>query len=238
MRRASSRKAALAGAVMGTLFWTASSFALPVVNANWEAPTDTTDSTSTVATGWTMTASGEVGTAGNRAAFYSNVDSGRWSFWLQDFEDHGGATQVVTGTAPGTNYFFTSLMLFELGSGNTVGPTSGYNDVPTLNSFLQMQFEDSVGNPIGAPDITNIPSGSVPLSGNRTWNLYSVSGVAPAGSSQVLLDIGWTGGNGTVHGTGSQSAFADNVTFGTSVPEPASFTVMGLGGLMLMRRRK
>jgi hypothetical protein len=221
------------------LCWTGASHALPITNPDWEAPTDLVNSTNTTATGWTMIASGEPLQAGDRAAFYNNTPGGRWSYWLRDFEDHGSATQIVTGTTPGTNYAFTAQMLFELGSGSTVGATSGYNDVPTMNSFLEMQFENGSGTAVGLPYIFLIPSGSVPLSGNRTWNPYTAAGIAPAGSSQVLLEIGWFGGNGTAHGTGSQSAFADDVTLGVAVPEPASLSVMGLGALtLLVRRRK
>jgi len=234
MRKSVGLKAALVGGSAACLLLSAASLHAQITNPGWESPTNTAGGTDTNATGWTMTASGEPGTNGNRDTFYAN--SGSWSYWLQDFETSGSSTQSIPGIVAGTNYNFTSQMLFELGSGTTVGVTDGYDNIPGENSYLQMQFTNTLGTPIGSADVTNIPSGSVTL--NRVWAPYSVTGVAPAGATRVVLSIGWTGGAGD-GGTGSQSAFADDVTLTTVVPEPATLSVLGLGavGLMVRRRR-
>ena len=220
--------------------WTGVSHAQSIVNNTWENPTDTTDSTSTTATGWTMSPAGT--NPGERATFFGSDDTavgfptaGLWSFWLQTFEPSGSATQVVTGTTAGKTYNFSSEMLFQLGSGGTQGPTDGYDAVVGLNTFLEMQFEDGSGNAVGAPYVTNIPAGSV--TANATFNQYAVPGLAPAGSSQVLLEIGWTGGC-SYNGTGSQSGGADDQLLTILVPEPASFACLAIGGLTLLRRRR
>jgi len=237
MRKSVGLKAALFGGSAACLLLSAASLHAQIVNPSWELPTNTVGGTDTNATGWTMTASGEVGQAGNRDTFYNNTPGGSWSYWLQDFEASGSATQSIPGIVAGTGYTFTSQMLFELGSGSTQGVTDGYDNIPGETSFLEMQFENSLGQPLGIADQNNIPSGSVTL--NRTWAPYSVSGVAPAGATRVVLEIGWVGGAGD-GGTGSQSAFADDEVLSTSpVPEPATLSVLGLGavGLMVRRRR-
>jgi hypothetical protein len=213
-----------------------------VINPNFELPADSADSTSTSATGWTLSPAPGVGTPppyvnlGQRAAFYTPTPSGgRWSFWLQTFTDNGSATQTVTGVTAGKNYTLGAQFLFELGSNGTQGPGNGYDAIPTINSYLSIQYEDSSGDALGSPDVTNIGP-TVAL--NRTFAPYSASGVAPAGATQALVSLGWTGG-GTDDATGSQSAFATDVSFAAAaVPEPASLSVLSVGGMALLARRR
>jgi hypothetical protein len=186
-----------------------------------------------------------------------------WSFWLQNFTQSGSASQTVTATdggaavAGGTAYTFSSLFSFQDGT----GPGEGYNAVTLANqtetspgvttntgdmySYLQLRFLNSRGITLGT-DETDIPAGSVtsfvqtsgPQNGSTAWAPYSVSGIAPAGAVSAELLIGWNNG-GLDGNTGGQSAFADDATFtGATVPEPATLSVLGLGGMALLARRR
>ena len=183
-----------------------------------------------------------------------------WSFWLQTFTQSGFASQTVSQTdnsvaiTGGTAYTFSSQMSFQDGT----GPGMGYNAVTLanqteaspispntgdLNSYLEIEWQNSRGINIGTA-ITNIPAGSVaiynqtsgPQAGATAWAPYSVTGTAPAGATQAELLIGWDNG-GLDGNTGGQSAFADDATF-TTVPEPATLSLLGLGGMALLGRRR
>jgi hypothetical protein len=243
MKRSNGFKAALLGSAVGLLSLAGTSYALPIVNPSWELPPDLTDSTSTTATGWTM--SPAVGDAytnpGQRCVFANNTPGGTWSFWLQTFVQQGNATQAVAGVVPGTNYNFTTQFAFEVPGYNNItlanqAADSASQDTGDCYSYVSMQYEDALGNAIGPVDITKITAGSV-TTANHVFSPYSVTGVAPAGAAQVLLAIGWQNG-GLDGNTGGQSAFADDSTLTVTVPEPASLSMLALGGLSLLSRRR
>jgi hypothetical protein len=241
-------RAAIIGSSLGLLFSAIPSLGQTVVNGNFDLPTDATDSTSTTATGWILGAAGT--NSGQRATFHQ--PSGNWAFWLQTFEPSGTADQVVTGATAGVNYTFSANWAFELGaaSGQFSDPAvDGFNGAAGLNAYMSMTFEDFHGNVLGTADVTNIASGSVPGADNADaysntiagtglpWIPYSVSGLAPNNTAQVLLEFGWTGG-GSDNNTGSQSGFASDAALGVTVPEPATLGLLGIGGISLLSRRR
>lgn len=211
-----------------------------VVNGNWEDPANAAGGTDTAVTGWTMDPTVQVGGAagnpGMRCTFFGSADGvGDWSFWLQTFEATGDAFQNVGSVTAGQTYTFTSEMFFQLGpSSNPPGSNAGYNAVPGLNSYLGIQFLNSHGATLGSPTLTNIPAGTIV--NNSTWDPYSVTATAPVGAASAEIIIGWTGG-GSDNNTGSQSAGADDATFGLA-PEPASLSLLGIGALGLLARRR
>lgn len=188
-----------------------------------------------------------------------------WSFWLQTFTYQGYASQPVTATdsaqaiTPGTEYTFSSLMSFQDGT----GPGEGYNGTTLQNqtsplspntgnlySYLGILWENS-GTPIGTLDAdgvsaeTTIPAGSLPGyvipsgpgAGSTPFWFYSVSATAPAGANEAVLYIGWNNG-GTDGNTGGQSAFADDAHFVATVPEPATLSLLSIGAVGLLARRR
>lgn len=194
-----------------------------LTNPGFEDPPDKTMNVDTTVTGWNLLL--DTG----RAQFYNHTPGalptnmgGSWSLWLKSFEAAGGgATQTVPVTA-GTTYNFTALMLFE----------PSYPNIPNIDSFVQMQFQDSGGHAVGSADVTHINKATV-VADKTTWTPYSVVGTAPAGASQVQVEVGWANGSGV---TGQQSAFADDASL--TVPEPASLCLFSLcaAGLLVRRR--
>ena len=86
-----------------------------------------------------------------------------------------------------------------------------------------------------------IPAGSIGVyngsNGATPWLLYSVNGIAPAGATQADIVVGWQNG-GVDNNTGGQSAFATSVGLNAVVPEPASLSMLAIGGLALFARRR
>jgi len=242
----------------------------PANNDTGTSPTAQTDGGNIVgaSTGWYMAPAANPNfgytNPGQRDQFYSVepiVNPGPpatgWSFWLQTFTQSGLASQSIPATA-GVNYTFGSQLSFQVGS----GPGNGYNAVTLANqteaspiapnsgdlfSYLQLKYENASGGLLGT-HTTTIPAGSVTTynvasgtgAGSSPFLPYSVvGGVAPAGTTQAVLTIGWNNG-GLDGGTGGQSAFADDETFGVTaaVPEPASLGLLSLGGAALMARRR
>lgn len=194
-----------------------------LTNPGFELPPDTSMNVDNTVTGWNLLLDT------SRAQFYNHTpgalpaaQGGSWSLWLKTFESAGGgATQTVPVTA-GTTYNFTALMLFE----------PSYPNIPNIDSFVQMQFQDSMGNNVGSADVTHINKATV-VADKMTWTPYSVVGTAPAGATQVQVEVGWANGSGV---TGQQSAFADDVSL--TIPEPASLGLLSLCGLGLLVRRR
>ncbi len=244
MRKFAGLKAAVFGGAVSLMMSAVPLHAQSVTNPDFELPNDGASGTDTVATGWVLDpAVGDNYTnPGQRCQFAAPTPSaGTWSFWLQTFVQYGDTQQVVTGLTPGTRYDLSAQMAFEVPGYNNVTLANQAGDPNThdtgdLYSYLEIQYESHNGTPIGAPDILDIPAGSVSTA-NHVYSPYDVSGLAPAGATQADIVIGWQ--NGGLDGNmGGQSAFATSVALTPVVPEPASLSMLAIGTVALFARRR
>ena len=143
-----------------------------------------------------------------RSQFHNTPPTNLENIWIKTFETpilgSDGVTQNVMNITGGTNYTLNAQAFFE----------SGYSQ---SGATVQMGliWKDSGGNPVGTPASLNIDPTSNPPP--LQWNSYSVSGLAPVSATQVVVSLGWIGGQ-VVNGQ-SQSAFFDNTDLeGLGIP--------------------
>ncbi|MFI4861632.1 MAG: PEP-CTERM sorting domain-containing protein, partial [Phycisphaerales bacterium JB063] len=131
-----------------------------------------------------------------------------------------------------------TAQLFEVAAGGTDGAGT-----VTLGALLD------TSNTLDIPATADHPAvaafdfgGDVTLAANT---LYAVGFSTDGGATLADIRVGYTGGS-TYAGGESYNA-AGNATFATAfdvsiglsnVPEPGSFALLGLGGMMLLRRRR
>jgi hypothetical protein len=131
-----------------------------------------------------------------RASFFHHPPSGSWSAWMKTFEPLGGGVTQNVNVVGGTSYNLSAFTLFE----------AGYS-LSASTIQMGMIWLDNSNNPVGTPTALNIDPTSNPPTG--VWNSFSISGAAPVNATQVMVSLGWSGGQ-VVMGQ-SQSAFFDDV---------------------------
>lgn len=83
--------------------------------------------------------------------------------------------------------------------------------------------------------ITGANSGTASLdAGNNTADYVTIAGIIPDANNQILIDIS----KGTFNTNSPQGFFYLGILEINAVPEPAALSLLGLGGLGLLRRRR
>jgi hypothetical protein len=216
-----------------------------------------------LATGWTLL-EGPDGAAGptNTATFasFGNHTPGapvlpppavRVGLWYRSFM--GGLSpndppqvfahlqQTVAGL-PNTPYTMSGWARFETfyaGGVNNLNAGTGAPD-PTddgppspTDTFFAMEFLDAGGtNVLGSVQVELKANGQL---NDGQWKQHSLFGVSPAGTAFVRVRSSMI--DGVLNpGVNPQSAFVDD--FSLVIPEPASASLLSLGGLALAARRR
>ena len=191
-----------------------------LLNPGFELGTDTD------ADNWTQV------TTGNLANTNPRVERTDESPWSGDFamrlsysniaSPGGGSTAVVRqDTAPG------SIIPGESYDFSFYARREGAFGGGTVANF-QVVFLDSVGGTLPSP-------GSTSMSVSGDYSFFGVTDlVAPAEGHSARVFIRLTGG---AVGNASAIMFVDDVNL-TAVPEPAALSLLGLGALGLLRRRR
>lgn len=190
---------------------------------------------STIGAGWaslngsgTGTSQGISSYAGN-PAYLVTMGAGDAADFTGPYQAVGAGVNGVTITA-GQTYTATVSFLTTSGFGAS---RSNWSGDPTVGAYLQLEFNsDTAGLPqVGSTSsINNTGAGIL----TDTWHTQSVSAVAPAGATVAEVYLAFME-DGTQ--TSPEDLYFANASL-TTVPEPASLALFGLGlSFILVRRR-
>jgi hypothetical protein len=132
--------------------------------------------------------------------------------------DASGVYQTVSGTA-GDTYDLT----VESGAQNWWWP----------EGEMRLWFLDASSDILNEA-VLNVTTGISGYDTGLPWQSYNLSAIAPAGTTQVKVEFAAdynpsSGGGGTV--------FFDDAVL-TAVPEPSTWAILGVGGIMLLGWRR
>jgi hypothetical protein len=188
---------------------------------------------------WTVIASRAISGPFNDGAssegFANVIAAGGQGLFFKPFQGNatdGDLTVIMTQTVPGTagqTYFFRGW----------AGAGAGYIGLtdPTVDSLFQMEFLDAGSSPIGGAtlDLTAAGLRTAGLPNPFGYLLYGLSATAPAGTSFVRVSAQMIDAYSNPAG-GDQAFVVDG--FSLKVPEPGSLSLLSLGGLALVARRR
>jgi MYXO-CTERM domain-containing protein len=175
--------------------------------------------------------SSSAGVVPNYADGAPPAGAGHWYFT----SNNSGATDV---NAPGL--FFQDIDVSAGPTGAAIASgTAAYNLSAFMSSYLndtdvghaQIDFLNAAGSNLGTALLDDGDPGP-----NNVWNLNSLSGSVPVGTSTLRVSLF---GTRTAGGAGPDG-YIDNVSLSiTAVPEPGGLALAaGLLGLALVRRRR
>jgi hypothetical protein len=160
--------------------------------------------------------------------------TGSWSLWTPD---NGGGYNVpgtyqVFAASPGESFTFSGYVYTP----NALVTNSNDFAILQMSFFSGSPPSNYAGGTTEATDGINIGTpaggGGVPLP-QGVWTFASVTGIAPPGTNSIgayMLDI-----NADAN---ADFYFDDMSLTATAVPEPASLGLLGLGSLMVLKRRR
>jgi len=144
-----------------------------------------------------------------RANYYNNTPGGDWSIWLQAYQAPGGAYQTYTGgVTAGATYTMSAYWLFE----------PGYPQTDAV-SDMEIYWQNNSGGEVGTPAQLLIQPYQV--NANETWSQYQVSGMAPAGATEIVAEFDVLSNDSSVGG--QQSAFVDDASLTGPGTPPANY---------------
>ena len=145
---------------------------------------------------------------------YANYAGKAWGNWAYPWTN-AGFSQVLPATA-GDVYTLSGLVM-HLSSDAMVGDTF---------AVIKLVFQDALGAELYGQDVVQVDATSL----TDTWIPGSLTLTAPAGTTQVeALFLHFQ-----PSGVGAGAAFVDNMTL---VPEPMTLVLLGMGGLLLRKRK-
>ena len=132
-----------------------------------------------------------------------------------DVSTGGTAVKIASGSAP---YSLSAYMSSYLNDGDY--------------GHVRAEFRNALSTPIGVAEITDIADSGP----NNVWNLTSLTGTVPLGTTSIRMSLYGTKVGGSA--TGGADGYTDNIDF-RIVPEPNSVILAGLGlGAAALRRRR
>lgn len=160
----------------------------------------------------------------------NGANSDDWAVFFKPFSGTANALatghlyQDVAGTA-GNTYTLT-------------GWAGGEANAMMQDAQFALEFLNSSGGIIGSSVLSLMPNLLTPNGESFNYKLYTVSGVAPTGTTTVRARASMINAQANPAGGGQAFVVDDFDLTSSPVPEPATMALLGLGALAALKRRK